>query len=420
MAFSLGSFAGGFSQGLEEGEDLKRKRLEDQQARVRQKAQADMEAVLRSNGGIQTPNVGGPPAGGGGGGMGQGALPQSVALPGAKPMNAPPNAMGGPAPQGGPAPAPQGPAQPRPPMPQPMGPKPVNTPPQAAPAAQAAPPGPQGAGGQQGQQPIDPSTATPEQLMQQTQQMFKGIAQQLLAANPGKKWDKGELLEATTEMAALATKDADPMVKLTAQYQLAYAKLQLKGAEDATKAGEFEEKLKDTDRNADLRSSTAIKTTEMRDITSEANTGAKDATQVQTTGMRDATSTGNTEARIAAGKGVVKATQGQVAANLKVVDAQIERIKAAMAVLAKQAGSGGNPAADPRYATMQRQLDSALANRAKIAGNAATLKGAGGGGDQGDAGSQYHSADDVVKAYKSGQLTHDAATKILKDNGWAS
>jgi hypothetical protein len=32
---------------------------------------------------------------------------------------------------------------------------------------------------------------------------------------------------------------------------------------------------------------------------------------------------------------------------------------------------------------------------------------------------QYESSDDVVKAYKSGRITYDQASKILTDNGWA-
>jgi seryl-tRNA synthetase len=38
-----------------------------------------------------------------------------------------------------------------------------------------------------------------------------------------------------------------------------------------------------------------------------------------------------------------------------------------------------------------------------------------GPGQQGD----YKSADDVVAAYKNGKIDHDAASKILKENGWA-
>jgi hypothetical protein len=41
------------------------------------------------------------------------------------------------------------------------------------------------------------------------------------------------------------------------------------------------------------------------------------------------------------------------------------------------------------------------------------------GGGGGGGGGSYGSASDVAKAYKAGKLTHDQASKILRDNGWA-
>lgn len=293
MALSLGSFAGGLSQGLEEGQDLRRKQMEMEATRRMNAAQAAAGAAGMQGGGQPPPAQ--PP-------MGQGvAPPGGGGTPRPLPQGAPPGAT--PMPQAQAAPQPKPPA----PMTQPQGGPPK--PPMAAPPQGAAPGGQSPAGGDQGGQILnDPAVV---QTIQQSQQTLQGLYKTLLAANPALKHDPQTAFQAVEDMIG-QMKGVDQSDRNLMLQQNQILRLQVQLAKDAADRGSREaiaQGRDDTSRaNNQDTNDTRVRTTGMNNATSRANvadrdstsvqtTGMRDSTQVQTTGMRDDTQERDTDAR---------------------------------------------------------------------------------------------------------------------------
>lgn len=274
MAFSLGSFAGGVSSGLDQGQEMRRKQMEMEATRRMQAARGDAGNYLTQGGGQPQP-----PQGGGG-------QPQMLPQPGATPM---PSAQA--APPKPPAPAPMGPAGQTPPAPQPGPPKPPMPQP---PGPGAGPPAPQGGG------PAQPPTQ-PQDLNQQGLNLIQTIAQGIAAAQPkGYRWKPGELMDALDTVLG-AMKNIDPTTKLAAQNALALQRLQISEQEKAADRDSRESIA--GDRNATSRANnqdtnaTRVTTQGMGDVSREFVGAGHDATSRSNTADRDATSVTNTNAR---------------------------------------------------------------------------------------------------------------------------
>lgn len=237
--FSLGSFAGGIGQGVEQGQQIRARQTALEEQRRQQAAQAAAANWLQSL--AQQPDAGGagpgptavppqptpavPPGSQGPppqGGPPQGGMPQQVPMPGAQPMQPPPMAQGAPPagpPMGGGAPAPQG----GPPM---SGGAPPMQRPQAGP-----PPGPQVSG-----------TAAPTgDVFADSKKTLQSVARGIAQANPGRKWKPGELLDAVND-AVKAMDGINPMEKIAAQAQIAGSKAQLEYWQRETQAQDEQRK----------------------------------------------------------------------------------------------------------------------------------------------------------------------------------
>lgn len=231
MAFPLGSFAGGVSQGLEQGQQMRARQMalqDEMRQRAAQEAASNwLQSLAQQPDGQQgpaptavppqpTPAVPqGPQAG----------VPQQVPMPGAQPM---------PGPQQAPQPAMATPMPGAPPAgPQPAPPRPMPGAPQGGPPGPAGMPSGPPVSGTAGGASGDPFSDAKKTL----QSVARGIAQ----ANPGRKWKPGELLDAVNT--AVKTMDGlNPMEKIAAQAQIAGSKAQLEYWQRETQAQDEQRK----------------------------------------------------------------------------------------------------------------------------------------------------------------------------------
>lgn len=411
--FRWGSFLGAIGQGEEQGQDVAeryRKMAEEQVARRAQDAVQNyllggpsqpaatpptptpMPAVP----GAGMPPPGSPPGGPAtapGGGPPVAPL-QSVAIPGAKPIAppAPPPTMAPPpGPGAGAAPSPGG-----------AGPPPgVNSP--------APPPAPSGGGGGGLPPPGSPQTDDP---IVQSKATLQAIAKEIAAANPGRKWGHGELLDAVSDVLGQMDK-VNPYAKQIAQLQLQYYKANLGASEkdaalaertrhdqaqESDRAGLLAERIrheKATEVTGAQRASTYA---EMAQFSHEDRQTAIAAANERASNAIDAKERMQAQKDADTMERLDKALEDKDWATVAQIQAGEYK---AETVATGQAGQAP-PVPRPRIVPPPRRTAGATAGRTT-------------GSTPG-----YKSAGDVVAAYKAKKLTHDQASQILRQNGWAN
>jgi hypothetical protein len=245
------------------------------------------------------------------------------------------------------------------------------------------------------------------------QSVARGIAQ----ANPGRKWRPGEMLDAVND--AIKTMNGiAPMEKIAAQAQLAGAKAQTdyfnaetrRIDEERKAAADAERERKDktahedrvTKMDADLKRASMTNDVRLKVAHLQAATRLQAADIAQAGANQRAEMVDEYRNRALDANIDEKEWQTQMTAALKeqgMDDAFINKVFSAQA----SAGQAVTPPQRPA----KKALPAVPARRTP------------GGAKPSAAQGGYTSADDVVKAYKAGKLTHDKASEILRQSGWA-
>jgi hypothetical protein len=265
------------------------------------------------------------------------------------------------------------------------------------------------------------------QTIQQSQATVKSMYQAILQANPRLKSDPQTAFQAVDDMIS-QMKGVDQSDKNLAlqqnkliqlQWQIAKdaadnaSKQAIAGGHDATRVKTNEASIEGrhedvaaqqagaTNRTG-MRDSTQVQTTGMRDSTQERDTDARDSTSVQVAGMRG-------------GAGAVpRPLKARIGADARDIAAQKKTLEDRLARYTR-GDLKNDPQRKAKIAAIEKGLASIDDSAAAVADSGSRA-----GRPGGQPAGAYKSADDVVKAYKAGQLSHDAATQILQQNGWVS
>jgi hypothetical protein len=198
----------------------------------------------------------------------------------------------------------------------------------------------------------------------------------------------------------------------------------------------LQERLKATDEQIDRRGDLA----KTRDQILESGRNSRAATSEQGRNDRSASHESGVESRFdkrqeaQAGKAATAASVKDISDQKTEIKDQITKLNRERAAIKGKYAFGQPPPNSEDFKALQTkaaeidqlsdqtiQLDRSL-RQARSGGIKPAAGSPGDGKDKEPAQapqSAYKSADDVVSAYKSGKIDHDAASKILKDNGWA-
>lgn len=395
-----GSFAGSFADGLSAGVDLseKIKRQRDAQRMDNVKAAAASYGLNNDDAPTMAP--------------GQSSAPQQVQIPGQMPMpgaSPPPPPMAGAAPPpapmtGGGAPRPPGPA-PAPPGGAPPPPAPMS-PPQGAGgtplSATAAPPPPSPAG-------APPPQQTP--LQQQSTQTLHSIVAGIKKANPN--LSMLDLFDATEQVIG-QMKGINDATKTQMTYDTNMARLvtQMEMLQQNVQGRLTQQGMKD----ATAEDVAAMKAQVQQLTATIAAMSRENVADKNNKGRVEAARIGGSSRVAAAGIGA-DSRRDVAETNRKGGNERAQIGADSREAVADTNADARDYAADRGY---DRGVDSARSTMGKdpvrakpsMQGQRRPTRSPSGGGS-------YKSADDVAAAYKAGKLTHDAAAKILRDNGWA-
>lgn len=280
----------------------------------------------------------------------------------------------------------------------------------------APPPAPSGGGGLP--PPGSPQTDDP---IVQSKATLQAIAKEIAAANPGRKWGHGELLDAVSDVLGQMDK-VNPIAKQMAQLQLEWAKERVSQqradtgdsalaektrhdqAQESDRAGLLAERIRHEKATEQTASGRAATYAEMAQFSHEDRQLAVAAANDRAAKATDAKERMQAQKDADTMERLDKALEDKDWATVAQITAGEYRAETSAAP------QGEKPSDTARRTSKLRPVLPPPPRRTAGATAGRTAGAAPG----------YKSAADVVAAYKAKKLTHDQASQILRQNGWAN